>query len=152
MPYTLTTTLRPDPARRAPPGGAGCPLTPRRPLPLPVPDPPPAARRSPSPCAGGFLGTAVLATAAAEAGVPVRAILREGSSLPGGERAGVQARAIGLDEPDALAEGFRGCRAVVHAAASMSADDAGAPRADGGSPRGGWWRRRSPWASAASCW
>ncbi len=66
--------------------------------------------------AAGFLGSAIL-DAAAEAGVPVRAILRRGAALPG-----VETIACGLDDPDALREAFRGCRAVIHAAASMSGD------------------------------
>ena len=69
--------------------------------------------------AAGFLGTAILA-AAAEAGVPVRAILRKGGSLPAGERAGVEVVGCGLEEAGPLAEAFRGCRAVVHAAASLT--------------------------------
>ncbi|BAM02563.1 NAD-dependent epimerase/dehydratase family protein [Phycisphaera mikurensis] len=71
--------------------------------------------------AAGFLGSAIL-DAAAEAGVPVRAVLREGSTLPGGGREGVEVIACGLDDPEALRAAFRGCRAVVHAAASMRGD------------------------------
>lgn len=71
--------------------------------------------------AAGFLGTAIL-DAAAEAGVPVRAILRRGSSLPGETRAGVEVADCGLEQAAALTEALRGCRALVHAAASMTAD------------------------------
>ena len=74
--------------------------------------------------AGGFLGAAVL-NAAAEAGVPVRAVLRPGGSLPGQPGGpGVDVRPVGLDDPAALEGVFRGCRAVIHAAAAMSATDA----------------------------
>ena len=73
--------------------------------------------------AGGFLGSAVL-DAAAEAGVPVRAIVRAGKSLPGPEREGVEVCSIGLNDPGKLEKAFRGCRAVIHAAASMDAGDA----------------------------
>ena len=73
--------------------------------------------------AGGFLGSAVL-DAAAEAGVPVRAVVRAGKSLPGAGREGVEVHSIGLNDPGKLEKAFRGCRAVVHAAASMTAGDA----------------------------
>ena len=72
----------------------------------------------------GFLGSSIV-DAAVRAGVRLRVLLRPGqTTLPGGPRPGVEVIGCGLDDPRGLEEAFRGCSAVIHAAAAMSAGDA----------------------------